>query len=100
MTVTPIRYVIRFAALAGVSINGVTLQPGDYLAEYDPDGMDGNGVAVWSSDPAQAMEFRSVHAARKTYGLVSIVKPVRDDGRPNRPLTAYTVVVEPRRTSH
>lgn len=84
-------YVIRFVALAGVSLNKHTLEYGDYLAAFDPDGMDGAGVATWSRDAARAMTFDSVEAASSTYRMVSVVKPFRDDGRPNRPLTAYTV---------
>jgi len=42
--------------------------PGQYLKAYDPEAHDGRGKAEWTAD--------------------------RPDGRPNRPLTAFTVTFD------
>lgn len=64
---------------------------GAYLASYDPEGDGGNGVAVWTRDPAQAMTFATREAAVACYRAVPLNRPLRHDGGPNRPLTMFTV---------
>ena len=68
---------------------------GRYVKAYDPsyihpDGYDG-GILLVTPDPAEAMQFPDMAAAidkyRESYGL-------REDGQPNRPLTAWTVCFE------
>lgn len=68
---------------------------GQWLKSYDPDGMGGRGHAVWTADPSEAMTFLDVGAAVKCWQQQSEKAPTRDDGRPNKPLTAYTVEVIP-----
>lgn len=67
---------------------------GQYLRGYDPDAFDGRGLADWTPDRADAMEFPDVLAAITLYRTVSKVRPTRHDGKPNRPLTAFTVTIE------
>jgi hypothetical protein len=67
------------------------LPVGSYLASYNPEGDGGNGVATWTRDPAQAMTFATSDAATACYRAVPLNRPLRSDGRPNRPLTRYTV---------
>jgi hypothetical protein len=67
------------------------LPVGSYLASYNPEGDGGNGVASWTRDPAQAMTFATSDAATACYRAVPLNRPLRSDGRPNRPLTRYTV---------
>ena len=64
---------------------------GSYLASYDPEGDGGNGIAIWTRDPAQAMTFATGEAATDCYRAVPLNRPLRPDGRPNRPLTMFTV---------
>lgn len=91
--------------VAGPAQNGP--RPGMYLAAYDPDfrpppevrsalGVpdDVVGAANWTEDPAEALHFATAAAAIAAWRVQSTVVPVRADGRPNRPLTAYTVSVE------
>lgn len=66
---------------------------GEYLAAYDPDAHDGRGRVTWTADPAQAMVFASGVDAWTCWRSTSTVQPLRPDGRPNRPLTAYTISV-------
>lgn len=68
---------------------------GPYLMSYDPDGHDGIGDIVWTWDLVDAMYFADAIAALTTYRMQSTVCPRRDDGKPNRPLTAFTVSMEP-----
>lgn len=69
---------------------------GSWLAAYDPDGgPDGQGSWEFNDDPSAAMRFVSPQAAMRTWRAVSQRRPTRRDGRPNRPLTALTVLVSP-----
>jgi hypothetical protein len=68
---------------------------GAYLASYDPGGNDGQGDAVWTRDPAQAMVFGSAAEALERYRAVPANRPVRVDGKPNRPLTALAIELVP-----
>jgi hypothetical protein len=68
---------------------------GAWLVAYNPDAHDGRGTAEWSRDPARAMRFVDAAAAFECWVLQSTVRPLRPDGQPNRPLTAYTVSAEP-----
>lgn len=93
-------YVIRYVALAGGVTAGSDLAaPGDYLKEYDPDaGPEGGpvtGIVDWTSDPAEALQFESGLAAMLCWRQVSKRQPLRADGKPNRPLTAVSVAIEP-----
>lgn len=74
---------------------------GYYLEAFDPDWQPPDrtepgypcGLAEWTSDPAQALTFDSMAALLVTYQCRSVVVPTRPDGKPNRPLTGYTVEV-------
>ena len=66
---------------------------GRYLASYDPDAYDGHGEATWTEDTDQALRFMKAGDALAFWRQQSSVKPVREDGRDNRPLTAYTMEV-------
>jgi hypothetical protein len=63
---------------------------GSYLASC-PEGDNGNGVAEWTRDPSQAMTFASAEAATECYRAVPYNRPLRQDGKPNRPLTMFSV---------
>jgi hypothetical protein len=64
---------------------------GAYLASYDPEANDGQGDAVWTDDPARALLFESTAEAYELYRAVPRNRPLRADGKPNRPLTALSV---------
>jgi len=55
----------------------------------------GRGAVTGTYDRAKAVQFATAAEAIAYWQAVSGVRPVRPDGQPNRPLTAYTVVVEP-----
>jgi len=64
---------------------------GSYLASYNPEGAGGKGVAEWTRDPAQAMTFETAEAGAGCYRAVAHNRPLRPDGKPNCPLTMFTV---------
>jgi len=80
-------------ALARAAMLG-EVQYGDYLEWSDPDANNGMGAERWTSDPAKAKRFLTFEAALACWKAQSTVRPWRDDGRPNRPLTAYSVTPE------
>lgn len=74
---------------------------GQYLVEYDPDrpGVDPDGSPmlahiVASPDIERAKKFPSAREAMEEWRRISRSVPTRPDGKPNRPLTAFTVEVE------
>lgn len=72
---------------------GAEIPPGAYLMSYDPEAFDGLGDVRWTTDYRKAMRFGSAADAMRLYRTQSSTRPFRDDGRPNRPLTAATVEV-------
>lgn len=81
----------------GVATMGVETPPelvGQYLQSFDVDAHDGMGTAEWTADIDRAMKFDTMVEAVEVWRTQSRVRPLRGDGRPNRPLTAFSV--EPR----
>jgi hypothetical protein len=64
---------------------------GMYVASFDPDGFGGRGEIVLCGTLADAKRFADHTAALEYWRQRSTVEPHRLDGKPNRPLTAYTV---------
>lgn len=62
-----------------------------YLKAYDPEAYDGMGEATSTFDLAEAARFATFSDALACYRTVPANRPTRPDGRPNRPLTAFTV---------
>lgn len=80
---------IQLQSRADGSTDGLPV--GWYLASYDADGNDGWGEAVWTDNPAEALEFATATDARACWAEQSRLRPLRPDGQPNRPLTALSV---------
>lgn len=85
-------HVIRVLEVAGAQT-----MPGDpagmYVVDCDVDAHDGRGDAELTDDWVRAKRFANIEEALTFYRRESTVKPLREDGQPNRPLTAYTVEV-------
>lgn len=79
----------------GIIVNGGSIPFGQFLKAYDPDAMNGYGLAEWTRDPAEAKRFTDAAAALEEWKRTSSVRPTREDGMPNRPLTAYNITFEP-----
>jgi hypothetical protein len=80
---------------------GPTPFDGQYLKEYDPGraGVDPNGApmiahVVTTPHKHEAKVFASLVEFHAEWTRVDPHNPVRPDGRPNRPLTAFTVSTE------
>lgn len=88
-------YVIVFEALAGQTtiVEGYPVRSGDYLRSYDGEAHEGRGYAVWTRDPALALRFETGAEAMRFWTQQPVSRPLRPDGRPNRPLTAFTVSI-------
>lgn len=82
------RYVIKVVGLAdGRPCPIANL----YVASLDADAHGGRGEALMVADPRDALVFHGNHAAFEFWRTRSAEVPLRPDGQPNRPLTAYTV---------
>jgi len=90
-------FVIVFVEMAGTTVRlGTEPVPGAFLKSYDVEAHEGFGDAVWTLDPKQAKLFESQVDAFSAWTTTSEIKPWREhDGKPNRPLTAFTITVEP-----
>lgn len=66
---------------------------GLYIKGFDPDYRFPIGRVITTKDPAEAMRFESAPAALAYWS--QRVGGIRPDGKPNRPLTAFTVEVVP-----
>jgi hypothetical protein len=83
--------VIRCAGVAGdFPCNTI----GQYLEFCDFEYAEGRGLASFTTDPAKAKKFSSQLDAMEYWKTISRTVPRRPDGKPNRPLTAYHVLIE------
>jgi hypothetical protein len=67
---------------------------GAWLVWYDPAGNDGTGDAAWSHDPADAARFTPEEWAELST-TAPANRPLRPDGKPNRPITMFTLMIVP-----
>ena len=65
-----------------------------YLKSYDIEAYNGRGSAEWTRDKNTAMQFVSFTHAVGAWNTQSKIRPLRDDGKPNKPLTSFTIEVE------
>lgn len=86
------KYVIKILCLA----DG-TPTPSDntYVKSFDPDGFNGRGQLTTTPDVGRAKQFSTQVEALRFWQQQSKVNPTRPDGQPNRPLTAYSVTIDP-----
>jgi hypothetical protein len=78
----------------GLATAGVPSAPeleGQYLESFDVEAHDGRGTATWTLDVGSAMKFEDLVSAIEAWQTQSRLRPLREDGRPNRPLTAFSV---------
>jgi hypothetical protein len=65
-----------------------------YLTAFDVDAFAGNGSVDLSTHQDRAMRFADASAALAAWKTSSRRTPLRPDGKPNRPLTAYTIEIK------
>lgn len=78
------------AALAAALVSGEIVL-GQYLAWSDPDAKNGYGDDRWTDDLGNAKKFATFEAAMLCWKAQSTIRPMRNDGKPNQPMTAYSV---------
>lgn len=67
---------------------------GQWLQSFDVDAFGGQGYAKYTSDPARALAFKDKGEVFEYWKTQSAVRPLRPDGKPNRPLTSLTISIE------
>lgn len=65
---------------------------GYFLKSFDP-ALDHAGI-TWTPMRADAKRFETLMDALAFHRRPATRTPVRDDGEPNRPLTAYSIMIE------
>lgn len=79
--------------LMGVAPNGRPPPRPTWVKDVDFDGMGGRGTIIMTQNKAEAKRFDGPAEAFEYYRTQSKVVPIRPDGHPNRPLTAYHVQI-------
>lgn len=77
-------------ALATAAATG-EIEYGPYLEWSDPDANGGMGAERWTASLDKAKRFANFNEAMDCWMAQSKTRPFRDDGKPNRPLTAYSI---------
>lgn len=71
---------------------------GKYIKSFDPLAHDplgrGRGNLIVTPNKNEAQVFSDIIAAMNFWKQQSPIVPLRDDGRPNRPLTAFSITFE------
>lgn len=65
-----------------------------YLKAFNVEAFDGRGDATWTLDIHDAMVFADPGAVLTAWKTQSLLRPLRADGKPNRPLTTFTIEIE------
>jgi hypothetical protein len=77
----------------GFAIGEACPVAGHYVESFDFEAAGGLGCGEFTPDIGKAKIFPDADAAMRFWGTKSITKPLRSDGKPNRPLTCTTVEI-------
>jgi len=89
-------FVIKYLEVAGhLTMNKYPPPAGSMVRMYDPDANDGLGDVLFTLNPKLALKFDTQTEAYEFWMQTSKVRPLRNDGLPNRPLTAFSVEIAP-----
>jgi hypothetical protein len=75
-------------------MNPADWDDGCWLASYDVDARDGLGSVTVTTKPEMALRFPDAGAVFAAWREESTVRPLRDDGKPNRPVSAFTITAK------
>jgi hypothetical protein len=67
---------------------------GQWIESFDFEAFGGQGFGSFTRDKRKAMQFADVGEAFAFWRTRSRRRPLRPDGKPNRPLTSTHVVIE------
>lgn len=65
-----------------------------FVKTYNAEAFGGRGDVTFTSKKEEAVTFPDLENAIGFYRTVPKCRPVRDDGNPNRPLTAFSILFE------
>ena len=68
---------------------------GKYIESFQHHTSDGRGLGTFTPDPRRAMQFATAPEAMAFWKMQSITRPLRSDGKPNRPMTAWHASILP-----
>jgi hypothetical protein len=90
-------WVVELAGSFTLGTHALTgpLPIGAWVASYDPEGDHRAGACSLTHDPNEALRFHTARDAWALWQRQSVTRPVRSDGQPNRPLTAFSIVLRP-----
>lgn len=67
---------------------------GAYVAFFDPEGDDdGESIYRFTYEPGEAFHYASLEEATNAWRAIRTRDGLRPDGKPSRPLTAFTVSI-------
>lgn len=87
--------VIRIVEQVGGVIAPAPEAPHGWVMSFDPEAREGRGSLELTEDLDEAMKFADMGEAIAYYRRQSQTTPYREDGKPNRPMTAFTVTFQP-----
>jgi hypothetical protein len=64
-----------------------------FLVDCDFEANDGMANFTLTNDPKRAKQFETAQEAVEYYRKIPKSRPIRDDGAPNRPLTAFSIEI-------
>jgi len=87
--------IIKFTRIVGGNLSA--LRPADYENKYvvAADDVEQPSSWVFTADVSRARAFRDLGEAHQFYMRACRNHPLRPDGKPNRPLTAFSVLFLP-----
>jgi hypothetical protein len=74
-----------------IALTHTPFEVGHYVKVYQANGNYGRGFLETTDDLDKAIHFADAHAALECWRAISTTHPKRPDGKPNRPLTAFSV---------
>lgn len=77
-----------------VALGDKLFKPGVYLKAFDHEAHNGQGEAAYTVKIEEAMRFADHPEAWEFWKRIPKCRPLRPDGKPNRPLTATTISIE------
>lgn len=77
-----------------LALGGPDIPDGSWLMYCDVEGLGGRGDIRWTDHPSRALRFATKIDALSLFHRQSTFMPLRPDGKPNKPLTAYTINIE------
>jgi hypothetical protein len=87
-------YTLRVVQLEGQATKpGPPITDHTYIASINVDAHDGQGEVVMTEHKEAARVFENAKEAMLYWRRQSTVRPLRADGKPNRPGTAFTIEV-------